>query len=73
MEGIIMTVEKFIRILGYIVYTALWSPVIVLGLIVVPIVLAIMLKSVSDAWKVYKISLRSGITHDMNFIKTGVW
>lgn len=68
-----MTVEKFIRILGYIVYAALWSPVIVLALIVLPIAYVVMFKSVKDGWVVYWNLLKSGINHDMNFIKTGVW
>ena len=68
-----MTVEKFIRILGYIVYTALCSPIIVLGLIVLPIVTMIMFKSIPEGWRVFKNGLKFGIHHDMEFIKTGVW
>lgn len=68
-----MTVEKFIRFLGYIVYTALWSPVIVLGLIVLPIVYMIMFRSIPEGLIVYKQGLKAGIIHDMQFIKTGVW
>lgn len=68
-----MTVEKFIRILGYTVYVALWSPVIVLIMVVVPIRTAIMFKSVSFAWMLLKDGLKTGFKHDMEFIKTGVW
>lgn len=68
-----MTVEKFIRILGYIVYAALWSPVIVLGMVVLPVAFMIMFESVSEGWAVWKMGLKAGIRHDMNFIKTGVW
>lgn len=68
-----MTVEKFIRILGYIVYAVLWSPVIVLGLIVLPIVYMIMFRSIPEGLMVYKQGLKAGIIHDMQFIKTGVW
>ena len=68
-----MTVEKFIRILGYVVYAALWSPVIILGLIVLPIAYMIMIKSIPVGWTVYMQALKSGILHDMEFIKTGVW
>ena len=68
-----MTVEKFIRILGYIVYAALWSPVIVLGMIVLPVVFMIMFRSVSEGWSVWRMALKAGIRHDMEFIKTGVW
>ena len=68
-----MTVEKFIRILGYVVYTALWSPVIILGGIILPIVMMVLLKSVTDGWALFTQSLKSGIRHDMEFIRTGVW
>lgn len=68
-----MTVEKFIRILGYIVYAALWSPVIVLCLIVLPIAYMIAFKSITNGLAVYKMGLKSGINHDMEFIKSGVW
>jgi len=68
-----MTVEKFIRILGYIVYVALWSPVIVLCVIVLPIWMIIMTKSMTTTWTLLKNSFKMGIHHDMEFIKTGVW
>ncbi len=68
-----MTVEKFIRILGYIVYVALWSPVIVLILIVLPIWVLIKTESLSLTWQLLKNGLKTGIHHDMEFIKTGVW
>lgn len=68
-----MTVEKFIRILGYIVYAALWSPVIVLGLIVLPFVFMIMFKSIPNGLSVYMMALKSGINHDKEFINSGVW
>lgn len=68
-----MNVEKFIRILGYIVYAALWSPVIVLLMVVLPIAFMIMFRSISEGWSVWKMGLKAGILHDMEFIKTGVW
>ena len=68
-----MTVEKFIRILGYIVYAALWSPVIALCMIMFPIGFMVMYKSVQVGWAVWIMGLKSGIQHDMEFIKTGVW
>lgn len=68
-----MNVEKFIRTLGYIVYVALWLPVIVLGMIFLPVWVAIKFKSVSFAWMLMKDGLKTGMRHDMNFIKTGVW
>lgn len=68
-----MTVEKFIRILGYIVYTALWSPVIVLGLIILPMVYIVIFKSIKEGLTVFRLALMHNISHDMEFIKTGVW
>lgn len=68
-----MTVEKFIRILGYIVYAALWSPVIVLGIIILPVAYMIVFKSIPEGWSVFKVALKAGLKHDMEFIKTGVW
>ena len=68
-----MTVEKIIRILGYMVYSALWSPVIVLGMIVLPVVFMIMFRSITEGWAVWKMGLKANIKHDMEFIKTGVW
>ena len=68
-----MTVEKFIRILGYIVYTLLWLPVVVLALIILPVVFIIMFKSIKDGLYVYMRALKANIKHDMEFINTGVW
>lgn len=72
-----MDVEKIIRVLGYIVYTALWSPVIVLALVVMPFVwAAICIRagwSAKEGFIVYMQALRVGIQHDMNFIQTGKW
>lgn len=68
-----MNVEMFIRFLGYIVYTLLWSPVIVLCLIILPIVYMIMFKSVTEGLKLYCQALEANIRHDIEFIKTGVW
>lgn len=68
-----MTVEKFIRILGYIVYVALWSPVIVLSLIVLPLWLAYKTKSIPMVRSVLEYGLKAGMNHDKKFIETGVW
>ena len=68
-----MSVEKFIRILGYIVYTALWSPVIVLIMAILPIWLIIKTKSLSVSWYLLKSGLKANYHHDMEFIRTGVW
>lgn len=68
-----MTVEKFIRILGYIIYAVLWSPVIALCMVIMPVVFMIMFKSVSEGWSLWVMGLKAGIRHDMEFIQTGVW
>lgn len=70
-------VEKFIRILGYIVYVMLWSPVIVLALVILPILALYKgLKigmTVEQITKGYLESLKFSVMHDVNFIKTGEW
>lgn len=72
-----MTVEKFIRILGYIVYVALWSPVIVLILLVAPIVWPVVFMragmTFKEAIKLFGVAMKNSIQHDMEFIRTGVW
>lgn len=68
-----MTVEKFIRILGYVVYVALWSPVIAFIMVALPAWVAIKTRSISLTWMLIKDGLKTGIRHDMEFIKTGVW
>lgn len=68
-----MTVEKFIRILGYIVYFALWSPVIAIVMIVGPIVAMVMARSITVGWEMYVLGLKAGFNHDKIFIETGVW
>ena len=68
-----MNVEKFIRILGYIVYSLLWSPIVVLGLIILPFVCIIIFKSIKDGLKMYMRLLKLNIKHDITFIETGVW
>ena len=72
-----MNVEMFIRTLGYIVYVALWSPIVVLILLVTPFVYLVWFKrmgfTTKDAIRFYGEALMSNIRHDMQFIKTGVW
>lgn len=68
-----MTVEKFIRILGYVVYVALWSPVIVLIAIVLPVWMIIKTRSLSFTWMLLKDGLKTAFKHDREFINTGVW
>lgn len=73
----IIDVAKVIRVLGYIVYTALWSPVIVLLLLVLPVVWLVMFMkagmTMKEAVKLYGLALNASIQHDVNFIKTGIW
>lgn len=70
-------VEKVIRVLGYAVYVALWSPVIVVALLVLPVVWLVMFKRIGftakEAMKSLGKSLKASIMHDVNFLKTGVW
>ena len=72
-----MDVAKVIRILGYIVYTALWMPVILLIAVIWPIwVMAICIQNdlpVSSGWRWMGQGLKGSIAHDVNFIKTGIW
>ena len=68
-----MTVEKFIRILGYVVYVALWSPVIALVAIILPVWMIIKTKSLSLTCMLLKDGLKIGFRHDKIFIDTGVW
>lgn len=68
-----MTVEKIIRILGYIVYTILWLPVIVLALIILPMVYIVIFKSIKEGLYVFAKAIKHNINHDMEFIKTGIW
>ena len=72
-----MNVEKIIRVLGYIVYTALWSPIIVICFIVMPILwLAMGIRmgmSYGEIVTTYAKLMRTSIQHDINFIQTGIW
>lgn len=73
----IMNVEKIIRTLGYIVYTALWSPIIVLLITIVPVVwFAMCIRNavpIKEGYAAFKRLLMAGIQHDVNFIRTGKW
>lgn len=70
-------VAKVIRVLGYVVYAALWSPVIVILLLVLPVVwLVTFMRSgmtMKEAMKLYCQALKASFQHDANFIKTGIW
>lgn len=72
-----MNVEKVIRVLGFIVYTALWMPVIVLTLVIVPIIWIAMCirtgSSVKRCVKRLKNAFVFGVKHDVEFIRTGKW
>lgn len=72
-----MNVGKVIRVLGYIVYTILWLPIIVLYIVGMPIVhAALSIRSgqpVKNSITIYKDSLANSIKHDANFIQTGEW
>lgn len=70
-------VEKVIRMLGYMLYVALWSPVIVVLLLVIPVVWLVQFKrigfTIKEAMKSMCEAFKMSIMHDVNFIKTGVW
>lgn len=72
-----MTVEMFIRILGYIVYCILWSPVVAVLLLVMPVVwLVVFMRAGMTAREsivMFKDAMKNNIRHDMEFIRTGVW
>ena len=72
-----MNVEKVIRVLGYIMYTILWSPVIAITLIVLPFIWVAMYvragRPIGEALANMRCAIMAGIQHDMNFIKTGQW
>lgn len=70
-------VAKVIRVLGYIAYASLWSPVIVVCLVVMPVVWLVMMvrigMTVKEAFALYNKAMKASIQHDVNFIRTGVW
>ena len=72
-----MRVEQIIRALGYTVYVALWSPIIVLVLLIAPIAWFAVLTQAgvkpAEGTKAFWTALMNGIRHDIEFIKTGVW
>lgn len=72
-----MNVEKVIRVLGYIVYTALWLPVIIVALVILPIIwIALCIRvgmPIKDGIDLYAKALLNNIHHDMDFIRTGKW
>lgn len=72
-----MTVEMFIRILGYIVYCILWSPVVAVLLLVMPVVCLVVFMragmTARESIVMFKDAMKNNIRHDMEFIRTGVW
>ena len=72
-----MNVEKFIRLLGYIVYVILWTPLLVL---IAPISIIAMLVTLNrvgattkEALQLTGKSFMNSIRHDIEFIRTGIW
>lgn len=72
-----LNVEKIIRILGYVMYTILWSPFIILVMVTAPIMLLIITirngLKIKDTMHWYLKKLKEGFEHDRKFINTGVW
>lgn len=72
-----MNVEKIVRVLGYVVYTALWSPVIVLAIVITPIMsIALTIRNggtLKSCIRDLKNGFMNGLKHDMKFIQTGEW
>lgn len=72
-----LNVEKIIRILGYIMYTILWSPFIILVMVTAPIMLLIIAirngQKIANTMQWYLNKLKEGFDHDKKFIDTGVW
>lgn len=72
-----MNVEKVIRVLGYLLYTILWLPVIVLCFTITPIVWILMYirvgQPVKQCVKRFKNALAASIKHDVVFLQTGRW
>ena len=72
-----MNVDKIIRVIGYIVYTAIWSPIIILAIVATPImVLATDVRvgrSIRGSIDGLKNMFIETIQHDMEFIQTGKW
>ena len=72
-----MNAKTFIRMFIYVLRVALWSPVIVLGLVITPFVwLRIFTKAgytVGECGKAWWKALMNGIKYDMYHIKTGEW
>ena len=67
-----MDVAKFIRILGYIMYVILWSPVIVLTLLIL-FIMNITTIGFRNTLIFFKAKLKESHDHDMKFINEGVW
>ena len=72
-----MNVEKFIRLLGYIVYVILWTPLLVLIAPISIIAMLVTLKRVGattkEALQLTGKSFMNSIRHDIEFIRTGIW
>ena len=72
-----MNIEKFIRILGYIVYVTLWAPMLVIITPIATIAFVAIYTRLGFTFKetctLYAKSMKNSILHDMEFIRTGIW
>ena len=72
-----MDVGRIIRILGYVVYTALWLPIIALAIVAAPfMVLAMDVRvgrPIGGSIDGIRTMLTESIRHDIEFIRTGTW
>lgn len=72
-----MDVAKLIRTIGYIVYTIIWSPIVILALVSLPIVALALCWghriTLGVTFKCMANLLKKGYAHDMKFINEGVW
>lgn len=72
-----MTIEQFIRTLGYIAYVVLWLPILVILTPTLAIAMFVVFVrgglTVKESIYLIGQSYMNGIKHDLNFIKTGIW
>lgn len=72
-----MDVEKIVRVLGYIVYTALWLPIIMLAIAATPVVLLVVDiragRTIRETIDHLKNLVLENFQHDVEFIRTGKW
>ena len=72
-----INVPKVIRVMGYIVYNILWSPIIIAYLLLGPIlVLGMTVRNGGETKNVindYVTTVRDHVKHDIAFLNTGNW